>query len=105
MFIGAILCLIIMLLGVMSYSSKIWNPFIGLKAIIQIELSDDKVEKISENPLRYISRKYDDFVISMESKGYSVEQLGSGFVLQKGSEIILLLSEGFMGIYEIFSES
>ena len=40
----------------------------------------------------------------MESEGYAVEQLGRGFQLQKGNESKLLVSEGFMGMYEIFSE-
>ncbi|WP_286312061.1 hypothetical protein [Romboutsia ilealis] len=40
----------------------------------------------------------------MESEGYTVEQFGRGFQLQKGNESKLLVSEGFMGMYEIFSE-
>lgn len=40
----------------------------------------------------------------MESEGYTVEQLGRGFQLQKGNESKLLIAEGFMGRYEIFSE-
>ena len=64
----------------------------------------EKVEKISDKPLRYISKSYEDFINYMESEGYTVEQLGRGFQLQKGDESKVLVSEGFMGMYEIFSE-
>ena len=40
----------------------------------------------------------------MEDKGYKVEQYGRGFQIEKGEEARLLVSEGFMGIYEIFAE-
>ncbi|CEK35496.1 MAG: hypothetical protein KIB00_17650 [Paeniclostridium sordellii] len=93
----------ISILGLISYSSKIINPFIGINAIIKMELSDEKVEKISEKPVRYISRGYDDFITYMESKGYIVEQMGRGFDLKKGKERILLVAEGFLK-YEIFTK-
>ena len=71
---GSILIVIAVTLGSISYSSKISNPLIGLKGL---------------------------FTIYMESKGYTVEQMGRGFQLKKGNESKLLVSEGFMGIYEI----
>ena len=40
----------------------------------------------------------------MESEGYTVEQFGRGFQLDKDGQSKLLVSEGFMGVYEIFSE-
>ena len=40
----------------------------------------------------------------MKSQGYTVEQFGRGFQLQKDAESKLLVSEGFMGMFEIFSE-
>ncbi len=64
----------------------------------------EKVEKISDKPLRYISKSYEDFINYMESEGYTVEQMGRGFHLQKGNDIRLFISEGFMGIYEIFTD-
>jgi hypothetical protein len=67
-------------------------------------LSNDKVEKISYEPLRYISRSYNDFTEYMEFDGYTVEQMGRGFDLKKGNYKNLVVAEGFMGIYEIFSE-
>lgn len=67
-------------------------------------MSNDKVEKISYEPLRYISRSYNDFTEYMESDGYTVEQMGRGFDLKKGNYKNLVVAEGFMGIYEIFSE-
>lgn len=95
---------IALFLGLVSYSSKILNPFIGLSGIFKINLSNEKVEKISDEPLRYISRSYNDFTEYMESEGYTVEQMGRGFDLKKGNYRNLVVAEGFMGIYEILSE-
>ena len=100
----SLLIVIVMFLGVVSDSSKIANPFVGLKGLVQISISGEKVEKISDKPLRYISKSSEDFTNHMESEGYTVEQFGRGFQLQKGNESKLLVSEGFMGMYEIFSE-
>jgi hypothetical protein len=99
-----ILIAITVILGTISYSSKILNPFVGLKGLAQISIGKEKVEKISDEPLRYISKSYEDFTNYMESEGYTVEQFGRGFQLQKGNESKVLVSEGFMGMYEIFSE-
>lgn len=94
----------IALLGTISYSSKITNPFIGLKGLIQISIGKENTEKISTAPLIYISKSYADFTDYMESEGYIIEQLGRGFQIKKGNESKLLISEGFMGMYEIFNE-
>ena len=102
--VGSILIVITMFLGTISYSSKISNPLVGLKGLVQISIGGGKVEKISDKPLRYISKSYEDFIDYMELIGYTVEQFGRGFQLQKGNESKLLVSEGFMGMYEIFSE-
>ncbi|CEH36224.1 hypothetical protein [Romboutsia lituseburensis] len=93
----------ILFLGLVSYSSKIKNPFIPLKALIQLETSDDNVIKFSDKPLRYMSRSVDDFKNHMEYDGYTVDQLGRCFVLEKDSETTSLIFEGFLGSYEIFS--
>ncbi len=91
-------------LSSISYSSKIKNPFVGLKGIVQISIGKEKVEKISDEPLRYISKSCEDFISYMESEGYVVEQLGRGFQLEKDNKTIVLVSEGFMGMYEIFTK-
>lgn len=57
-----------------SYSSKIVNPFIGLKGLVQISLGEETVEKISDEPLRYISKSNEEFISYMELNGYVVEQ-------------------------------
>lgn len=101
---ASIIIAIIIVLASISYSSKIKNPFVGLKGIVQIEIGKEKVEKISDEPLRYISKSYDDFISYMELEGYLVERMGRGFQLEKGNEKKYLVSEGFMGVYEIFSE-
>lgn len=49
---------IIVILGYISYSSKIANPFIGLKGLVQISIGGEEVEKISDKPLRLIKRWY-----------------------------------------------
>lgn len=85
-------------------SSKILNPFIGLSDIVKINLNNEKVEKISDEPLRYISRSYNDFTEYMESEGYTVEQMGRGFDFKKGNYRNLVVDEGFKGIYEILRE-
>lgn len=102
--VSSILIVVIIFLGTISYSSKISNPFIGLKGLVQISIGFEKVEKISDEPLRYISKSYEDFTNYMESEGYTVDQMGRGFQLDKDGQSKLLVSEGFMGIYEIFSE-
>lgn len=94
----------ILFLGLVSYSSKIKNPFIPLKALIQLETSDDNVIKFSDKPLRYMSRCTENFTKYMEYDGYSVDRLGRCFILEKDSEIISLMLEGFMGSYEIFTK-
>lgn len=101
--IAAVSIWVIMLLGLISYSSKILNPFIGVNALIKMERSDKKVEQISDNPVRYISRGEDDFTAYMESQGYTVEQYGRYFDLKKGSDRIGVASEGFLN-YEIFTK-
>ncbi|WP_346046673.1 hypothetical protein [Paraclostridium tenue] len=40
----------------------------------------------------------------MESKEYTVEQMGRSFDLKKGDDHKLLMLEGFMYKYKIFSE-
>ena len=101
---SSILLLATGFLYTIAWSSQISNPFIGLKALAQITISNKKAEKITDKPLRYISKSYEDFTEYMEDKGYKVEQYGRGFQIEKGEEARLLVSEGFMGIYEIFAE-
>ena len=100
----SIMIVTVAMLSAISYSSQILNPFIGLKGLVQIAVGDEKVEKISDKPLRYISKSCGDFINSMESEGYTVEQMGRGFDLQKGNENKFLMSTSFMLIYEIYSE-
>lgn len=94
---------IILLLETISYSSKIKDPLIGLNAIIKIVKSNNSVELISRNPLRYIAKSEDDFMQYMEDKGYDVDRAGRGFFFTKGNESIALEMEGFMGNYKIFT--
>ena len=51
--IVSILCLTVLFLGLISYSSKIANPFIGLKGLILINSSDKDIVQVSIDPVRY----------------------------------------------------
>ena len=75
----SLLCLTILFLGLISYSSKIANPFIGLKGLILINSSDKDIVQVSIDPVRYIGKSDDveGFVNYMTKKGYNAEQLGS----------------------------
>lgn len=99
------LCMsIVLILGTISYSSKIEDPLIGLNALVKIVKSDNSVELISKNPLRYIAKSEDDFKQYMENKGYYIDRIGRGFYFTKGKESISLGMEGFMGNYKIFTD-
>lgn len=101
----SVLGVIILFLVGISYSSKILNPFVGIKGLIQIKTSTEKVEQITTTPTRYISKNFEEFTKYMESKGYTVEQMGRGFDLQKDSESTLFGAEGFFwSQYYIFTE-
>ena len=101
---GIMLVMVFMFLGVVSYSSKVYNPFVGVKGLIQISIGDEKVEKVSDEPLICISRTYDDFIGYIKDQGYSVDQMGRGFRIEKGDDVRTLMAEGFMGRYELFVE-
>ena len=58
---SSILILTAGFLYTIAWSSQISNPFIGLKALAQIAISNKKAEKITDKPLRYISKSYEDF--------------------------------------------
>lgn len=89
---------------IISISSKILNPFIGINGIIKMETGEKAVEIISEDPLRYISNTYEDFTEYMESEGLEVEQVGRGFELKSKNYVKFFMSEGFLNRYEIFTE-
>lgn len=96
--------LIVSFFVIISISSKILNPFIGINGIIKMETGEKAVEIISEDPLRYISNTYEDFTEYMESEGLEVEQVGRGFELKSKNYVKFFMSEGFLNRYEIFTE-
>lgn len=95
--IASILCLIILFLGLVSYSSKISNPFIGLKGLVMINYNDKDIVQISIDPVRYISRSDDveGFVEYMNEKGYNAEQLGSSVSTYNDVKALSYNIEGF----------
>jgi len=58
MIIAIILCLMVSFLGMISYSSKTTNPFVGIKGLVQIQFLNKGAEKITEEPTRYIEHKF-----------------------------------------------
>lgn len=101
--ISLIFVCVILGLAVISKSSKIKDPRVGLNALIKIEKSNKSVELISEEPLRYIAKSQKDFEDYMKNKGYTIEQAGRSFCFTNGDESIALGMEGFLG-YKIFSD-
>lgn len=102
----SILCLTI-LLGLISYSSKIENPFIGLKGLILINSSDKDIVKISIDPVRYIGRSdnVEGFIDYMTKKGYNAEQLGSVVSVYNNVKSVSYDIEGFfLSKYNIYTE-
>ena len=53
---GSVLIVIAVCLGSISYSSKIANPFVGLKGLVQISISGEKVEKLKGHYTKALSK-------------------------------------------------
>lgn len=103
----SILCLIILFLGLISYSSKIANPLIGLKGLILMNSNDKDIVKVSIDPVRYIGRSdnVEGFVDYMIKKGYNAEQLGSSVSAYNGVKSLVYDIEGFfLSKYNIYTE-
>jgi len=105
--IGSLLCLVILFLGLISYSSKIMNPFIGIKGLILINSSDKDVVQISVDPARYLSKSnnVEGFVKYMTEKAYKSEQLGSSVSAFNNIKSLSYGIEGFfLSNYNIYTE-
>lgn len=103
----SILCLTILLLGLISYSSKIANPFIGLKGLILINSSNKDIVEVSIDPVRYIGRSdnVEGFIDYMTKKGYNAEQLGSVVSVYNNVKSVAYDIEGFfLSKYNIYTE-
>lgn len=91
------------------YSFQTANPYIILKGLVQISIGDERVEKISSKPLRYISKSYKDVVTYIKSEGYTIEgNTSDQFTLRikkmKDEEYKFLTYRDFLGKYAIYSE-
>jgi hypothetical protein len=105
--IASVICLIVLFLGLVSYSSKITNPFIGLKGLVLINSTSKDVVQISTDPVRYIGRSdnVEGLVKYMNEKGYNAEQLGSQFSAFNDTEYLHYSIEGFfLTYYYIYTE-
>jgi len=105
--IVSILCLTVLFLGLISYSSKIANPFIGLKGLILINSSDKDIVQVSIDPVRYIGKSdnVEGFVNYMTEKGYNAEQLGSSVSAYNDVKSLSYGIEGFfLSKYNIYTE-
>lgn len=105
--IVSILYLTILCLGLISYSSKIANPFIGLKGLILMNYSDKDIVQVSIDPVRYIGKSdnVEGFINYMTKKGYNAEQLGSCVSAYNGVKSLAYGIEGFfLSKYNIYTE-
>lgn len=105
--VASILCLTILFLGLISYSSKIINPFVGLKGLILINSSDKNIVQVSINPVRYIGKSdnIEGFVNYLTKKGYNAEQLGSSVSAYNDIKSLSYGIEGFfLSKYNIYTE-
>ena len=103
----SLLCLTILFLGLISYSSKIANPFIGLKGLILVNSSDKEVIQLSVDPVRYIGKSdnVEGFVNYMTKNGYNAEQLGSSVSAYNDVKSLSYGIEGFfLSKYNIYTE-
>ena len=103
----SILCLTILFLGLISYSSKIANPFIGLKGLILMNSSDKDIVQVSIDPVRYIGRSdtVEGFINYMTKEGYNAEQLGSSVSVYNDVKSLAYDIEGFfLSTYNIYTE-
>ena len=103
----SILCLTILFLGLISYSSKIVNPFIGLKGLVLMNSTNQDIVQVSINPVRYISRSdnVESFVNYLTKKGYNAEQLGSSVSAYNDVKSLSYGIEGFfLSKYNIYTE-
>lgn len=103
----SILCLTISFLGLISYSSKIANPFIGLKGLILMNSSDKNIVQVSIDPVRYIGKRdnVEGFVNYMTKKGYNAEQLGSSVSAYNDAKSLAYGIEGFfLSKYNIYTQ-
>lgn len=103
----SILCLTILFLGLISYLSKIANPFIGLKGLVIINSTDQDIVQVSIDPVRYVGRgdNVDGFVNYMTKKGYNAEHLGSSVSAYNDVQSLVYDIEGFfLSKYNIYTE-
>ena len=101
------LSLTILFLGLISYSSKITNPFIGVKGLILMNSSDKDIVQVSINPVRYMGKSdnVEGFVKFMTNKGYNAEQVGSSVSAYNDVKSLSYGIEGFfLSKYNIYTE-
>ena len=101
------LSLTILFLGLISYSSKITNPFIGIKGLILMNSSDKDIVQVSIDPVRYMGKSdnVEGFVKFMTKKGYNAEQLGSSVSAYNDVKSLSYGIEGFfLSKYNIYTE-
>lgn len=98
-------CILLLLLGGVSYYSGISNPLVVIKGVYLMVTDNRKIHKLSDTPLIYICNSFTDFMFQMMSEQYKViDKPGRYFELRRDGEIITLKSEDFFGFYEIIRE-
>lgn len=103
LFLTTILTGIVVFLVGISYASGKVNPFIGLEAILKIEIGDEPVEVVKEIPLILVTKNSENFIPYMETQGYTFkEQNARLYTFEQDGERVDIYCEGFFGRYQIW---
>lgn len=93
-------------LGYISYTLNIKNPFSVIEGVVKVEVNN-KIEKISSNPVVLIGKESNSIIDYMKNLGYEFEsQEGSGYFFNKdNNEKIVITSEQLTKKYIIWKIS
>lgn len=95
-----LICIFILGSFYISYLSNISNPFSVVNSVINLEINDNIIEEISENPPILIGKNPNDIIEYMKNLGYKFDtQEGSVFFFNKDGKTTLVKSEMFTRRY------
>lgn len=80
------------------------NPISVLYGIVRLNAANNKIQKISDNPEKYIVKEgqYNSFIDLMKSEGWTYKnRLGAGFIFQKGEESLIATTKVYNNKYEV----
>ncbi|MCK5130495.1 MAG: hypothetical protein KAQ68_11620 [Clostridiales bacterium] len=83
------------------------NPLPIFGGMIKLSFSDEKIIKISDEPLKYISKTEnasENLIQMLGNEGYTyIEQLGAGHFFKRGDEKLTIISVQYSRWYRIFN--